>query len=48
MEDGDVRILATLEDDKKIYTEPRTLNKFKQKFTVEKRCYGQFCEFEKL
>ena len=47
-EEGDTKMLATLEDDKKIYTEPITLNKFKQKVSVEKRCYGNFCEFEKI
>ena len=48
IEDDDTRILATLEDDIKTYTGPRTLNQFNQNLSVEKRCYGKFCEFEKI
>lgn len=46
-EDGDTRILATLEDGKKIYTDPRTLNRFQSEFSVNKKCSGRFCEFER-
>jgi len=47
MENGNVHMLATLDGGKKIYTDPITLERFKKKFFVEKRCSGNFCEFKK-